>query len=154
MFAQGRIAHFNVARLKHAPGDPRVAEFVDNTFAVNAVAERSPGYVWRLADESALVALDGYQGTGGDPKIAYSLSVWETLRDFQSFVYKTVHGSYFRRREEWFEPWPGPNYVIWDFDGTPPVLVEEGWRRLQHLADHGASDFAYDFKFAVPKVAR
>ena len=149
MIAQGRIAHFNVARLKHPPGDPRVAEFVDNTFAVNAVAQKSPGYVWHLADEDELVALDGYQGAGNDPKIVYSMSVWETIRDFQNFVYKTMHGSSFKRREDWFEPWGGPNYVIWDFSGTPPIPLDEGWRRLKHLSEKGAGNFAYDFKFAV-----
>ena len=151
--AGGRIAHFNVARLRHAPGDPRVAEFVDNTFAVNAAAQKSPGYVWHLADEEALVALDGYQGAGNDPKVVYSMSVWETISDFQAFVYKAMHGSFFKRREEWFEPWDGPNYVMWDFAGATPVPVTEGWARLKHLADKGPSDFAYDFKSAVKNSA-
>ena len=30
------IAHFNLARLRGLPGDPLVAEFVDNTARVNA----------------------------------------------------------------------------------------------------------------------
>lgn len=154
MVAQGRIAHFNAARLLHPPGDVRVAEFVDNTLKVNAIAERSEGFVWRLADEASLVARDGYKGTDGDPCIAYSLSVWETIGDFERFVHKTVHGVFLRRRAEWFAPWVGPNYVIWDYTGTPPVATDEGWTRLKHLAEHGPSTDAYDFSFLKAQVSR
>lgn len=148
MVAAARIAHFNAARLKHPPGDPRVAEFVDNTLKVNQIAERSKGFVWRLADDSALVALDGYKGIDGDPNIAYSMSVWETLQDFEQFVYKTVHGIFFRKRGDWFEPWTGPNYVLWDYDGPGPIPTSDGWRRLKLLADHGPSNEAYDLAYA------
>lgn len=77
------------------------------------------------------------------------MSVWDRLQDFQNYVYKTVHGSFFKRRDEWFDAWPGPNYVIWDFAGTLPPPTSEGWMRLSHLTENGPSDFAYDFKFAA-----
>jgi Domain of unknown function (DUF3291) len=148
MVAGSRIAHFNAARLLHAPSDPRVAGFVDNISKVNSVAERSKGYVWRLAEETSLVAQEGYGGEDGDPKVVFSLSVWESLDDFELFVHKTVHATFLRRRQEWFEPWNGPNYVIWDFRGRPPVSREEGWSKLKLLADHGPSELAYDLKYA------
>lgn len=148
MVAQGRIAHFNVARLLHPPGDPRVAEFINNTLKVNGIAERSKGYVWRLADEAALVTRGGYQGVGDDPCVVYSLSVWDNLGDFGQFVYKTVHNTFLKKRANWFAPWDGPNYVIWDFDGDGPIATEQGWERLRHLAAHGPTAHAYDFAFA------
>ena len=146
MKAISRIAHFNVARLLHEPTDPRVAEFVDNTKKVNAVAMRSRGYVWHLADDSALVTNPKYTGFNGDTRLAYSMSVWETLQDFKAFVHQTVHGTFLKRRTQWFEPWQGPNYVIWNFEGDPPIPLEEGWRRLNFLAENGVSEQAYDFK--------
>ena len=42
------VAHMNYAILRHDWEDPRVAGFVDNLELVNAVAARSPGFVWRL----------------------------------------------------------------------------------------------------------
>jgi hypothetical protein len=147
MAGKPHIAHFNVARLLHPPGDPRVAEFVDNIARVNAISERSKGFVWRLDEADAQVARDGYSGVGGDPCIANSLSVWESTADLEMFVRKTLHGAFLRNREKWFAPWAGPNYVIWNFDGTPPVAKDDGWERLKHLAAHGPTPFAYDFAF-------
>ena len=130
MAAGSRIAHFNVARLLHPPGDPRVAEFVDNTKRVNEIARRSKGYVWHLADEAALVTNPDYKGVSDDMRLFFSMSVWESKEDFEAFVYKTVHSSFFKRRSEWFEPWSGPNYVIWPHAVSAPPTLEEGWSRL------------------------
>ena len=147
MMVGSRIAHFNVARLRHPPGDPRVAEFVDNTKRVNEIAIRTHGYVWHLADDDALVTNPEYKGASGDQCLVYSMSIWETAADFKAFIYKTVHGTFFKRRTEWFEPWSGPNYVLWDFVGKPPITMDEGWSKLKQLTDNGPSENAYDLKF-------
>ena len=147
MVAQSRIVHFNAAKLLHPPGDPRVAEFVDNTIRVNAVAARTKGYVWHLSDADALVTNPNYVGAGGDPCLAFSMSVWETFQDFEFFVYKTLHNSFFKRRGEWFAPWEGPNYVMWDFEGTTPVPEKLGWAKLEKLAKYGKSPAAYDLAY-------
>ena len=42
------IAELNIGRLLHPVGDPRIADFVDNLGRINAMAERMPGFVWRL----------------------------------------------------------------------------------------------------------
>jgi Domain of unknown function (DUF3291) len=145
------VAHMNIARLRAMPGDPLVAEFVDNVPRVNAVAERSPGFVWRLSDDSARVAEDvTFQAVLGDPLLAVSLSVWETAGDLMHFVKKTVHGGFLRRRESWFEPWDGPNYVIWPVaQGYQPTLAD-GQARLNMLAANGPNDDAYDFAYLQP----
>jgi Domain of unknown function (DUF3291) len=143
-----QIAHFNVARLLHLPGDPRVADFVDNVTKINSIAERSQGFIWRWAEESAAVGNGiAYQAVDKDIQLAISLSVWASAQDLSYFVNKTAHGSFLRRRSEWFEKWPGPNYVIWPHSDSEPPSVEEGWSRLKMLADNGASAQAYDFKF-------
>ncbi|MBL9051001.1 MAG: DUF3291 domain-containing protein [Tabrizicola sp.] len=140
------IAHFNVARLLHPPGDPRVAEFTTNTLRVNAVAERSPGFIWRWKDDEASVAgRGGYQAVDADPCLAISLSVWEDLESFRFFVRNTVHGAFLRRRSEWFGPWDGPNYVIWPWSRDRIPTVSEGWSRLGRLHQDGPSAEAYDF---------
>lgn len=140
------IAHFNVARLRHDPTDPRVHEFTSNTIRVNGVAERSPGFVWRWGDTSATIAESGgYQAVEVDPRLAISLSVWETPAQFRYFVQNTVHGAFLRKREAWFEPWAGPNYVIWPVAVGIIPTVDDGWARLDQLARNGASAGAYDF---------
>ncbi len=155
MTTTAQVAHMNVARLRFPPGDPRVAGFIDNVARVNAVAERSPGYVWRLSDESAAVG-NGitFQAVDPDPCLAISLSVWDSVESLWHFVNKTVHGGFLKRRVEWFAPWTGPNYVIWPHAGSTPPTLAEGWTRLRRLADHGAMPEAYDFKYAkvVPET--
>jgi heme-degrading monooxygenase HmoA len=140
------IAHFNVARLLHPPGDPRVAEFTTNTLRVNAVAERCPGFLWRWKDEASTVdGSGGYQAVEADPNLAISLSVWDSVEAFRFFVQQTVHGTFLRRREEWFAPWGGPNYVIWPCAPEAIPTAAEGWARLERLTNAGPSPEAYDF---------
>jgi heme-degrading monooxygenase HmoA len=143
------IAHFNVARLLHPPGDARVAEFTNNVLRVNAVAERSPGFLWRWKDEAATIeGSGGFQAVDADPCLAISLSVWESADALRHFVQKTVHGSFLRRRQEWFAPWEGPNYVIWSWVRDQAPTVAEGWTRLERLSLQGPSAEAYDFASA------
>ena len=140
------LAHLNVARLRHLPGDPRVAEFVDNVPKVNALSERSPGFVWRLDDGSARASPEReYQALWGDPLLAVTLSVWENCEALMHFVGKTVHGSFLRRRSEWFEPFQGPNYVLWHIPvGTIPTM-DEAKARLDRLHRDGPGPEAFDF---------
>jgi hypothetical protein len=140
------VAHFNVARLLATPGDPRVAGFIDAVTQVNRIAERSPGYVWRLSDEDATVAGAGaFQAVAVDPLLAISLSVWADAGALSNFVHRTLHGAFLRRRSEWFAPWEGPNYVIWPCDAADRPTIADGWDKLRLLADSGPTDAAYDF---------
>jgi heme-degrading monooxygenase HmoA len=142
------VAHYNVARLKELPGHPAVAEFIDNAPKVNAVAERSPGFIWRLDDKAATVPGAGtFQAIAGDPYLAISLSVWETAEALQNYVNKTVHGAFLRRREEWFVPSEGSNYVIWPISVGHIPSLQEGEARLMELAASGPSPSAYDFQY-------
>ena len=143
---QMHVAHFNVARLLHDPTDPRVREFTSNTTRVNVLAERSTGFVWRLVAETVSDS-GGYQAADQDPRLAISLSVWETADALRQFVHRTVHGTFLRRRAEWFEPWAGPNYVLWRISpGALPTLTD-GWMRLKRLSSEGATSEAFDFQY-------
>ena len=46
------LAQINLARLIAPLDDPRIADFVAQLDTINALAEQSPGFVWRLQDES------------------------------------------------------------------------------------------------------
>lgn len=47
-----RLAQLNVGRLRAPMDDPLIDDFRTNLERVNALAETSPGYVWRLQDDS------------------------------------------------------------------------------------------------------
>src|SRR5262245_44836510 len=46
------LAQLNIGRIRHPLDDPRMADFVNNLDRVNAIAEHTPGFVWRLQDDS------------------------------------------------------------------------------------------------------
>ena len=142
------VAHMNYARLRHPPGDPSVAEFIDNVPRVNAVAERSPGFIWRLDDSQRQVDPGtAYQALWDDPCLAVSLSVWASPEALLHFVHKTIHGAFLRRRDQWFESVSGPTYVIWDIEPSTIPSMEEAKARLDLLRRYGPSAEAYDFSY-------
>jgi len=136
------LAEFNIARIKYPLDDPRMREFVDNVERVNGVADKLPGFVWRLKDESGhAMNMTVY----GDAAILPNLTVWEGVEALERFVFKTVHGRFFDRRETWFEQ-PDPTLVMWWVPAGHQPTLEEGVARLDHLKTHGPSDHAFGWE--------
>ncbi len=134
------LAQLNIAHLKYPIDDPRIADFVANLDRINAVAERSPGFVWRLKDDSGN-AMD--LGPDEDPMVIPNLSVWETAEHLEQFVWQTIHTRIYDRKAEWFVPQAQATFVMWWIaEGRRPDLTEAG-DRLEHLRTHGNSDDAF-----------
>jgi hypothetical protein len=136
------LAQFNIARIRYPLDDPRMAEFVDNVARVNGLAEQIEGFVWRLQDASGhAMNMTVYD----DRAILPNLTLWENPQSLQRFVWQTVHGRFYRRREEWFLAVETPLVLWWVSPGTRPSLAE-GVERLEHLKAHGASDYAFGWE--------
>ena len=107
------LAELNIARLKYPFDDPRVAEFADNLDLVNGIAERSPGFVWRLKDETGnatdIRAFD-------DPLVIVNMSVWQDAESLEHFVWNTLHKRFYQRREHWFSLMRTQHFVMWWVD--------------------------------------
>jgi len=68
------LAQLNIGRLRYELDDPRLADFIDNLARVNAIAERSEGFVWRLQDETGdATNIRAF----ADPRMAVNMSGWE-----------------------------------------------------------------------------
>jgi hypothetical protein len=52
MNAIRHLAQLNIGRFRYPTDDPRMADFMNNLALVNGIADRSQGFVWRLADDS------------------------------------------------------------------------------------------------------
>jgi heme-degrading monooxygenase HmoA len=130
------LAEINVARLKHPIDDPRVAPFADNVARVNGIAERSPGFEWRnVAETSGPVR--------GDPHVIATLSVWQSVAEFENFVWNTLHRQFYQRRAEWFEMLDSMHFAMWRvLPGSTPSLAD-GLARLDQLEREGPSDAAF-----------
>jgi hypothetical protein len=147
------IAQLNIARAKAPLDTPPLADFVAQLDDVNALAEASPGFVWRLKSDSGNATdIRAYD----DPLMIVNMSVWESIESLFDFAYKTSHTKVMNRRKEWFESPAGPHMVLWWIPAGTIPTVEEAKRRLDHLAEHGATSKAFTFKarFLAPVEAR
>lgn len=142
------LAQLNIATAVDDMESARLADFVAALDGVNAVAERSPGFVWRLQDESGNAT--GIQATE-DPRLIVNLSVWETPEHLEQFVWNTIHKRIYAKRAKWFEAAGQANFVMWWVPAGHVPSVEEAFERLEDLRESGASERAFGWE-ALPNV--
>lgn len=142
------IAQLNVGRAVSPLDEAPMADFMAQLDEINALAERSPGFIWRLQGDSGNNT--DYKADDGDPLFIVNLSAWASLEDLHAFTYRSEHRAVFARRFEWFERRSGPNMVIWwQPAGTIPD-VPDALRRLRLLESAGPGPDAFSFKQAFP----
>src|SRR5262245_58760424 len=101
------LAQFNIGRIRYPLDDPRMADFVNNLDRVNAIAEHTPGFVWRLQDDSGnATAIHAFD----DPRMLLNMSVWESVEALERFVWQTVHKRVYGRRTDQF--WRGVTLLV------------------------------------------
>ncbi len=137
------LAQLNIGRFRYPTDDPRMADFMNNLALVNGIADRSPGFVWRLQDDSGnATAFRPFP----DPRMAVNLSVWDSVEALERFVWQTVHKRFYGRRPEWFDTMDGPHFVMWWIPAGHLPTLSEAKERLEHLAAHGPSDYAFGWE--------
>jgi hypothetical protein len=145
--ARFHLAQVNIGRVRAPLDDPLMEGFRNQLAPINALADRSPGFVWRLQTEDGnAMAIRPYE----DERMAINLSVWESLEDLQQFVYKTVHVAPLRDRKQWFEPMDGPILALWWVPAGHIPTVAEAQAKLAHLAAHGPTPHAFTFRTPFP----
>ncbi len=143
------LAQLNIARAIAPLDSPPLADFVAALDRINALAEASPGFGWRLVG-------DGGNATdvrvGDDPDVIVNMSVWASVEALFEFTYRSGHIEVMRRRREWFEASSGPYMVLWWIPAGHVPTVDEAMARLAHLRAHGPTAHAFTFKqrFAAP----
>lgn len=143
------LAQLNVARAVAPLDDPLMAGFVARLDEINRLAERSPGFVWRLQGPSGDAT---EHRVDDDPLVIVNLTVWDSPEALHDFTYRSDHRTVFAQRSDWFERWDGPSVVLWwQPAGTVPALAD-AIRRLRLLAEHGPTAEAFTFRqrFAPP----
>src|SRR5882762_2733017 len=97
---QYHLAQVNIAHMIAPLDDPLMAGFVARLDEINALADDSPGFIWRLQSEGDAPAT--YLRPYDDDRILFNLSVWESVGQLKEYVYKTAHGEVMRQRRQWF----------------------------------------------------
>jgi heme-degrading monooxygenase HmoA len=147
--AAHHLAQVNVATVRAPLDSPELAGFVAQLEPVNALADHSPGFVWRLQTEDGdATAIRPFE----DERIMVNLSVWESLEALRTFVYASRHLDVMRRRREWFHRMDTYMALWWVPAGTIPT-VAQAKDRLRLLAGHGPSPDAFTFRVPFPAPA-
>jgi hypothetical protein len=142
------VAELNIARL-HRPLDAdENREFVAALDAINLLAERSEGFVWRLIDDSGRSS--SYVTVYDDPLLIINLSVWRDVESLHHYVYRSGHSAYLRRRREWFASSDEVQMVCWWIPAGTTPEVADAVARLDGLRTAGASERGFLFTDPLP----
>ena len=115
------LAQVNIGRFR-APIESAIMEgFRTQLDTVNALADATPGFVWRLQTEDGdATAIRPFE----DDQMIINMSVWATLEDYAAFVYGPQHGAVTRQRKQWFETMRIYTCAWWIPVGTIPTPAE------------------------------
>ena len=141
-----QLAQLNIAKMKYPIDSPELRDFVDNLDNINALADDSPGFIWRLqTDEGDATGIDFF----GDDTLV-NMSIWKDVESLHSYVYRSAHNKIMSRRKEWFHRVDKAYTVLWWIvAGTIPSL-EEARDKLELLILQGPTTEAFSIKHAFP----
>lgn len=141
------LAQLNIGRVKAPPEDPLMEGFMSRLDEINAIADASAGFVWRLqTEEGNATSIHAFD----DPMLLVNMSVWESIDSFREFTYRSTHKELLRQRADWFDPHDGPYQVMWWVPAGHIPTVEEAKERLEILTDQGPTPEAFTFKDRFP----
>ena len=145
--ANYNIAQVNIGRMRAPLDDPQMAGFVERLDEINALADASPGFVWRLqTDEGNATYLRPFE----DERVILNMSVWESVEALRQYVFQTAHRELLRQRHEWFERFQGAYAALWWVPAGHIPGIDEAKRRIAHLDAHGPTQFAFTFQILFP----
>ncbi len=136
------LAQLNIAVMKEPLDAPLMADFVASLERVNALADGSEGFVWRLQSEEGDATLLRPLGEN----VLVNMSVWEGVEALRDYVYRSAHVEVMRRRKEWFERMSEAYLVLWWVPRGHRPTVSEAIAKLMHLRLHGPTEEAFTFR--------
>ena len=140
-----QLAEINIARTVAPLDDPRMAEFIALLDEVNAAADQSPWFVWRLKSETG--GASTYIRAFDDPRLLINISVWESIEALKQYVYRSAtHGAVFRDRRKWFEELERIPMALWWVPAGHIPSIEEGIDRLELIWQRGPTAQAFTLK--------
>lgn len=137
------LAQLNVGRLVAPLESDALAGFVAQLAPINALADRHPGFVWRLqTDEGDATSIRPTE----DDLFLINMSVWSSLQALRAFVYTTAHVHVLRERRAWFEQLATAHLVLWWVPVGHVPTIDEALDRLDRLRLHGPTPAAFTFR--------
>lgn len=141
------LAQCNIARALAPLDSDQLAGFTNRIEEINALAERQPGFVWRMvgAGNSALdLAWDD------DPLCILNISVWLSVDTLKDFLYRTAHKDLMAQRRDWFKVVEAPHLVMWWIKAGTLPTVSDARDRMALLEAGGPAPEAFTLRHAFP----
>jgi Domain of unknown function (DUF3291) len=139
------LAQLNIGIIKGAMDSPIMADFAANLARINALAEQTPGFVWRLqGEEGDATAIRPFENAN----LLVNMSVWRDIESLRQYVYHSDHVELMRRRKEWFEKMPEAFLVLWWVPRAHQPTIAEAVAKLEILRTNGPSAEAFTFRHA------
>ena len=143
------LAQINIAEAKAEMDSETMSGFVARLERINALADASSGFIWRLqseeGDSTAIRVFD-------NPLLLINISVWETLDALKTFVYKSEHVELIQNRDAWFDKFRSAHQALWWIPKGHIPTVEEGKERLEHIQLNGPTEYAFTFSRPFPEM--
>jgi len=141
------LAQANVARVRAPIDSPDLAGFVALLEPINAIADKSPGFVWRLqSDDGNATSISVFD----DDEFLVNMSVWKTVEQLRAFVFETQHLAVFQRRKEWFHRIAEAHLALWWIPAGQIPTVADAEEPITDLRAHGATPYAFTLTDPFP----
>jgi len=145
--AMHELAQLNIGVIRAPMDSPVMAEFANNLDRINALAEASPGFVWRLQTEDGnATAIRPFE----DENLLVNMSAWRDVESLKAYVYGSAHVQFMRRRREWFEFMKEAYLVLWWVPRGHRPAIAEAIAKLELLKAQGPGPEAFTFAQPFP----
>ena len=140
-----QLAQLNIAEGVVSMEAPQMESFTGRIDAINAMADRAAGFIWRLTDDDD--DIDGALSLRlpGDDKTLVNMSVWKDLDSLFGFVYKTAHAKVMTANRDNFAVIPQQHMVLWWIEDGHIPTIPEAKQKLDGIRANGPSPEAFDF---------
>jgi|TARA_R110002072_G_C7651166_1_gene508720 hypothetical protein len=132
------LIHANIALARGSLDQEIMSGFVQQVEEINNIANSSNGFVSQPTPSDSGAVYSG--------KWLLNLSVWESVESLSKFTHSGKHALALDNRNEWFKKQDYPNYVLFWFHAGNTPKESEIEQRIGHLAQYGATPYAFNFK--------
>jgi hypothetical protein len=141
------LAQLNVGIIRGPMDSPVMADFAANLERINALADHSTGFLWRLqTEEGNATSIRPFE----DENLLLNMSVWRDVESLHKYVYGSAHLEIMRRRREWFERMRDAFFVLWWVPKGHRPSIAEATAKLDVLRARGPTADAFTFRQAFP----
>ena len=143
-----QLAQINIAYGFETLDHPVMQDFSNAIDDINALAETSPGFVWRWASGEND---DSGERLFNNPKVIINLSVRDSIDALKNDVYTSGHLDILKRKKEWFEKPSSAHLAMWWIPEGQYHSLEQAKSKLDSIDQYGATEQAFNFAKQFPR---